>query len=86
MIWTKPTLLNNVTENLAVDSGQLKRITDYIVAFSQKSPPPLQHNQLKKKTKKLADIRPEDIPEVQEHEIFQIVDKSKRWQPRRHGL
>ena len=71
------TLLNHVTENLSVEQ-QLERITDYFVAVSQEFPP-LQLDQLSALTRqKLADIRPEDIPEVQEHEIFHILDKSKK--------
>ena len=71
------TLLNHVSEDLSVEQ-QLARIADYFVAVSQEFPP-LQHDQLSAITRqKLADIRPEHIPTVQEYEIFQILDNSKK--------
>ena len=71
------TLLSHTKENLTVKQ-QLERFSDYFVAVSQEFPP-LQLEQLSAETRqKLADIRPEDIPTVQEYEIFQILDKSKK--------
>ena len=71
------TLLNHTKENLSVEQ-QLERFSDYFVAVSQEFTP-LQPEQLSAETRqKLADIRPEDIPTVQEYEIFQILDKSKK--------
>ena len=71
------TLANHTSENLSVEQ-QLERLSDYFVAVSQEFPP-LEMEQLSAETRqKLADIRPEDIPTVQEYEIFQILDKSKK--------
>ena len=71
------TLLNHIRENLSVEE-QIQRLTDHFVAVSQEFPP-LQLSQLSAKTRqKLEEIRPEQIPIVQEHEIFQILDKLKK--------
>ena len=57
---------------------QLERFSDYFVAVSQEFPP-LELSQLSEKTlQKLANIRQDDIPIVQEYEIFQILDKCKK--------
>ena len=65
------TLLNHVRENLSVEE-QIQRLTDHFVSVSQEFPP-LQISQLSEKTRrKLEGIRPDEIPIVQEHEIFQI--------------
>jgi hypothetical protein len=71
------TLLNHVQENLTVEE-QIDRFSDYFIRVSQEFPP-LEMSQLSDETRqRLAAVRPEDIPTVQEHEIFQLLDKSKR--------
>jgi hypothetical protein len=71
------TLLSHIRENLTVEQ-QLERLSDYFVAVSQEFPP-LELDQLSDKTRqKLSDIREEDIPLVQEHEIFLILDRCKK--------
>ena len=57
---------------------KLERLSNYFVAVSQEFPP-LELDQLSEKTRqKLLDIREEDIPQVQEHEIFLILDRCKK--------
>ena len=71
------TLLNHIRENLTVEQ-QLERLSNYFVAVSQEFPP-LELDQLSDRTRqKLSDIRVEDIPQVQEHEIFLILDRCKK--------
>ena len=71
------TLLNHIRENLTVEQ-QLERLSNYFVAVSQEFPP-LELDQLSDRTRqKLSDIRVEDIPKVQEHEIFLILDRCKK--------
>ena len=71
------TLLSHVRENLSVEQ-QLARFSDYFVAVSQEFPP-LQLSQLSDSTlQKLANIRQEEIPVIQEYEIFHILDKCKK--------
>ena len=58
---------------------QLARFSDYFIAVSQEFPPPLQIEQLSDATrKKLSEIQQQDIPQIQDYEIFHILDKSKK--------
>ena len=71
------TLLNHIQENLSVDQ-QLERLTKYFVSVSQEFPP-LEISQLSEYTRsKLANICQEDIPKVQDYEIFSILDNCKK--------
>ena len=71
------TLLNHIQENLSVDQ-QLERLTKYFVSVSQEFPP-LEIGQLSEYTRqKLANICKEDIPKIQDYEIFLILDKCKK--------
>ena len=71
------TLLNHVRENLSVEE-QLARFSDYFVAVSHEFPA-LQLNQLSPNTlHKLANIKQEEIPIVEDYEIFQILDRCKK--------
>ena len=57
---------------------QLERLSAYFVSVSQEFPP-LELGQLSERTRqKLSEIRQEDIPQVQEHEIFLILDRCKK--------
>ena len=54
---------------------QLERLTNYFVSVSQEFPP-LHPEQLSDYTRqKLLDIRPQDIPTIEDYEIFNILDK-----------
>ena len=67
------TLLSHIRENLTVEQ-QLERLTDYFVSVSQEFPP-LEIEQLSDYTRqKLSDICIEDIPIVEDYEIFNILD------------
>ena len=67
------TLLSHIRENLTVEQ-QLERLTDYFVSVSQEFPP-LEIEQLSDYTRqKLSDICIEDIPVVEDYEIFNILD------------
>ena len=71
------TLQNHIDENLSVEE-QLERFGDYFSAVSQEFPP-LELGQLSDITrKKLSDIRPSDIPKVEEYEIHRIIEQLKR--------
>ena len=71
------TLLNHIQENLSVDQ-QLERLTKYFVSVSQEFPP-LEILKLSEYTRnKLANICQEDIPKVQDYEIFSILDNCKK--------
>ena len=71
------TLLNHIQEGLSVDE-QLERFSEYFVSVSQEFPP-LELSQLSEETnKKLSEICQEEIPILQDYEIFRILDKSKR--------
>ena len=71
------TLQNHIDENLSVEE-QLERFGDYFSAVSQEFPP-LELGQLSDFTrKKLSDIRPSDIPKVEEYEIHRIIEQLKR--------
>ena len=71
------TLLNHIKENLTVEE-QIERFSDFFVAVSQEFPP-LELSQLSNSTRqKISNIRPQDIPVVEEHEIYQILSKTKR--------
>ena len=71
------TLLNHLQEGLTVEQ-QLERLSHYFVSVSQEFPP-LELDQLSERTRqKLSEIREENIPQVQEHEIFLILDKCKK--------
>ena len=57
---------------------QLERFSDYFVAVSQEFPP-LEISQLSEETRrKLSQVQKEEIPIIQDYEIFQILDKSKQ--------
>ena len=65
------TLLSHIRENLTVEQ-QLEWLSKYFVAVSQEFPP-LELDQLSDRThQKWLDIREEDIPQGQEHEVFLI--------------
>ena len=67
------TLLSHIRENLTVEQ-QLERLTNYFVSVSQEFPP-LHLEQLSDYTRqKLLDIQPQDIPTVEDYEIFNILD------------
>ena len=71
------TLLNHAKEGLSVEE-QLERFANYFVSVSQEFPP-LEISQLSEETqRKLSEIQSEEIPFVQDFEIFQIIDKCKK--------
>ena len=71
------TLINHTEENLSVDE-QLERFGEHFSAVSQEFPP-LEVEQLSDFTrKKLLDILPGQIPKVEEYEIHQIIQKSRK--------
>ena len=71
------TLLNHIAENLTVEQ-QIERISEFFIAVSQEFPP-LSLDQLSPETiRKLNEIQLSDIPQVEEHEIFQILKKAKK--------
>ena len=71
------TLLNHIRDNLTVEE-QIQRLTDHFVSVSQEFPP-LELSQLSEFTRrKLNEIRPEEIPHVEDHEIFCIFEKMKK--------
>ena len=71
------TLLNHIEENLSVEE-QLERFGEHFSAVSHEFPP-LQLDQLSDFTrKKLSEIRPCEIPTVQEYEIHEIISQSKK--------
>ena len=71
------TLLSHIRENLSVDQ-QLERLTKYFVSVSQEFPP-LQIEQLSEYTRqKLANICEDDIPKLEEYQIFSILDNCKK--------
>ena len=71
------TLLSHIRENLSVDQ-QLERLTKYFVSVSQEFPP-LQMEQLSEYTRqKLANICEDNIPKLEEYQIFSILDNCKK--------
>ena len=57
---------------------QVSRLSDYFIAVSQEFPP-LSKDQLSTETiQKIENISNEEIPKVEEHQIFQILDKAKK--------
>ena len=71
------TLLNHISESLSVEE-QVSRLSDYFIAVSQEFPP-LSMDQLSTETiQKIENISNQDIPKVEEHQIFQILDKAKK--------
>ena len=71
------TLLSHIEEGLTVNE-QLCRFSEYFIAVSQEFPA-LELDQLSAATrKKLSEIRQEEIPQIQDYQIFNILDKSKK--------
>ena len=71
------TLINHTEANLSVEE-QLERFGEHFSAVSQEFPP-LELEQLSDFTrKKLSEIQSNQIPRVEEYEIHQIIEKSKK--------
>ena len=71
------TLLNHIEASLSVEE-QLERFGAYFSAVSQEFPP-LQLEQLSDGTReKLSNIQHSQIPHVEEYEIHEIIQKSKK--------
>ena len=71
------TLLNHLKENLTVGE-QIERFSNYFISVSQEFPP-LKLDQLSELSRqKLDNIKLEDIPKVEEHEIYEILKSSKK--------
>ena len=67
------TLLNHIEEGLTVNE-QLSRFSEYFISVSQEFPA-LELDQLSAATRtKLSQIRQEEIPQIQDYQIFNILD------------